>query len=148
MTVESFLAWKMKFDAKRLPVSERERDDEKTRKLTGRELFMKDATLNESDLTFLGGGNRRETLLFLFFLLFFTFSGNEKMNFIQIRGKDLHLNWGSFSLSLSFLSKTLLLLLKSNPAGSTQRYYISEGVGARRRGNTGKHGKVGVKRKP
>ena len=47
------------------------------------------------------------------------------MNFIQIRGKDLHLNWGSFSLSLSFLSKTLLLLLKSNPAGSTQRCYIA-----------------------
>ena len=32
-------------------------------------------------------------------------------------------------------------------SGSTQMYYIAGGGGGRRRGKTGKHGKLGVKRK-
>ncbi|KAL7637480.1 UNVERIFIED_CONTAM: hypothetical protein RMT77_012208 [Armadillidium vulgare] len=54
VTVESFLAWKRKFIAERFPFLEKEKDDEKGRKLTGKELFLKDSTLNESDLNFLG----------------------------------------------------------------------------------------------
>ncbi|KAK8388892.1 hypothetical protein O3P69_020682 [Scylla paramamosain] len=57
VTVETFLAWKAKFDKEILALrSEKEREDEKNKKFTGRELFQKDNTLNESDLTFLGEG--------------------------------------------------------------------------------------------
>ncbi|KAG0729526.1 RWD domain-containing protein 1 [Chionoecetes opilio] len=57
VTVETFLAWKAKFDKELFALrSEKERDDEKNKKFTGRELFQKDDTLNESDLIFLGDG--------------------------------------------------------------------------------------------
>lgn len=57
VTVETFLSWKEKFDqetgyAKRKEVAERE-----GRKLTGRELFMTDKTLDQSDLKFLDDGD-------------------------------------------------------------------------------------------
>jgi len=52
VTIESFLAWKADFDKERM---EKMLVKEKTgkEKLTGRELFMTDTTLNESDLKFL-----------------------------------------------------------------------------------------------
>lgn len=57
VTVESFMKWKLKFDAEMAAVREKsgERDlsKELKGKLTGRELFEKDSTLNESDLKFL-----------------------------------------------------------------------------------------------
>lgn len=57
MTVETFLVWKTTFEAELFALrSEKEREDEKHKKLTGRELFQTDMTLNESDLTFLGDG--------------------------------------------------------------------------------------------
>ncbi|XP_076062423.1 RWD domain-containing protein 1 isoform X2 [Oratosquilla oratoria] len=57
VTVETFMAWKAKFDQEILALrAERDRDDERHKKRTGRELFMQDNTLNESDLTFLGEG--------------------------------------------------------------------------------------------
>lgn len=49
---ETFLKWKMSFDADRMALKSQEAV-EKTKKLTGRELFMKDNSLNESDLKFL-----------------------------------------------------------------------------------------------
>jgi len=54
VTIETFLAWKTKFDAevnenKRL----RKEQDRLAKKPTGRELFMTDASLNDSDITFL-----------------------------------------------------------------------------------------------
>ena len=51
------MTWKAKFDAEMASLkSHKEREEEGKRKLTGRELFMTDKTLNESDLTFLGEG--------------------------------------------------------------------------------------------
>ncbi|XP_050701183.1 RWD domain-containing protein 1-like [Eriocheir sinensis] len=57
VTVETFLAWKALFDKELQALrSEKEREEEKNKKFTGRELFQKDDTLNESDLNFLGDG--------------------------------------------------------------------------------------------
>lgn len=53
VTVESFLAWKAEFDADRL--SKKEIVDVSTR-LTGKELFLKNITLNDSDIQFLNEG--------------------------------------------------------------------------------------------
>lgn len=70
MTVETFLAWKAKFDKELLALrSEKEREEEKNKKFTGRELFQKDNTLNESDLNFLGDG-KAVALVFLFSFLY------------------------------------------------------------------------------
>jgi len=52
VTVENFMAWKMEFDAKRLEGKLRKNKDGKE-KLTGRELFTQNATLNESDIKFI-----------------------------------------------------------------------------------------------
>ncbi|PSN45699.1 RWD domain-containing protein 1 [Blattella germanica] len=59
VTVESFLAWKARFDAEFGGKKIQEKDDRESRKLTGKELFLTDKTLNESDLKFLedGGDN-------------------------------------------------------------------------------------------
>ncbi|XP_063613680.1 RWD domain-containing protein 1-like [Penaeus indicus] len=63
VTVETFLAWKAKFDAEMQALrSEKDREDEKNKKPTGKELFMKDVTLNESDLSFLGEGEGEVTV--------------------------------------------------------------------------------------
>ena len=55
VTVENFMAWKMEFDAKRLEGKLRKNKDGKE-KLTGRELFTQNATLNESDIQFISSG--------------------------------------------------------------------------------------------
>lgn len=65
VTVETFLAWKALFDKELQALrSDKEREEEKNKKFTGRELFQKDNTLNESDLNFLGDG---KALLFCLF---------------------------------------------------------------------------------
>merc|ERR1711881_698103 len=47
VTVESFMAWKKEFDAKqRLPGTGREKKSESQKKLTGKELFLQNSTLN------------------------------------------------------------------------------------------------------
>lgn len=56
VTVESFLAWKARFDTELGAKKIQDREDKETRKLTGRELFLTDKTLNESDLKFLEDG--------------------------------------------------------------------------------------------
>lgn len=56
VTVESFLAWKAKFDAEFGGKKVQEKDDKDSRKLTGKELFLTDKTLIESDLKFLEDG--------------------------------------------------------------------------------------------
>ena len=45
----------MKFDAE-MGLKDANKDSDKNRRLTGRELFLEDNTLNESDLNFLGEG--------------------------------------------------------------------------------------------
>lgn len=62
VSVETFLAWKAKFDAEMNYLRTDDKDDEKNKKLTGRELFMRDKTLNESDLSFLGEGETEVTV--------------------------------------------------------------------------------------
>ncbi|KAL8599280.1 hypothetical protein ACOMHN_007995 [Nucella lapillus] len=54
VTIESFMAWKAGFDAERNARKQREKEsDLLLKKPSGRELFMTDATLNDSDITFL-----------------------------------------------------------------------------------------------
>jgi len=54
VTVESFMAWKAKFDAERL--GNKEIVDVKEKRLTGKELFLQNISLNESDLQFITEG--------------------------------------------------------------------------------------------
>lgn len=53
VTKETFLEWKKNFDAERVGGVKIVEVIEKVKKLTGRELFLKDISLNESDLKFL-----------------------------------------------------------------------------------------------
>jgi hypothetical protein len=56
VTVETFTAWKQTFQSELDKAKKMEKDEKDTRKLTGKELFMQDKTLNESDLKFLEEG--------------------------------------------------------------------------------------------
>lgn len=53
VTVESFMKWKLQFDEEMTQLKKKKLAMEKSGKLTGRELFEKDQTLNESDLKFI-----------------------------------------------------------------------------------------------
>jgi hypothetical protein len=55
VTVETFLRWKFNFEED-MGVLKKRNEEEKNKKLTGRELFMTDKSLNESDLKFLEEG--------------------------------------------------------------------------------------------
>ncbi|KAI5637420.1 RWD domain-containing protein [Phthorimaea operculella] len=57
VTVESFLAWRKQFELDTGIQAKRERDNKEKSKLTGKELFLRDQTLNESDLKFLDDGD-------------------------------------------------------------------------------------------
>ncbi|XP_012288962.1 RWD domain-containing protein 1 [Orussus abietinus] len=57
VTVETFLSWKEKFDEEMGYTKRREMADREGKKLTGRELFMTDKTLDQSDLKFLDDGD-------------------------------------------------------------------------------------------
>ncbi|KAF6210667.1 hypothetical protein GE061_013774 [Apolygus lucorum] len=56
VTVESFLVWKQAFDEE-MGILKQKEGSNKGRKLTGKELFMTDKSLNESDLKFLEEGD-------------------------------------------------------------------------------------------
>lgn len=57
VTVETFLTWKEKFDEEMGHTKKREIAEKEGKKLTGRELFMTDKTLDQSDLKFLDDGD-------------------------------------------------------------------------------------------
>lgn len=57
MTVETFMKWKTQFEDDMGIAKKREINDREGKKLTGRELFLTDKSLNESDLKFLEDGN-------------------------------------------------------------------------------------------
>jgi len=57
VTVESFLSWKEKFDEETGYTKRKELAEREGKKLTGRELFMTDKTLDQSDLKFLDDGD-------------------------------------------------------------------------------------------
>lgn len=50
------MSWKMKFEEETGITKKREAFEKEGKKLTGRELFMTDKSLNESDLKFLEDG--------------------------------------------------------------------------------------------
>lgn len=56
VTVESFLVWKASFDLEFNSKKKQEKEDKDNKKLTGRELFINDKSLAESDLKFLEDG--------------------------------------------------------------------------------------------
>jgi len=57
VTVESFLSWKVIFDSEMSALRNKQsKDDSGPKRLTGREMFQKDHTLNESDIQFLQEG--------------------------------------------------------------------------------------------
>ncbi|CAG9767992.1 unnamed protein product [Ceutorhynchus assimilis] len=58
VTIETFLKWRQEFEAELGIDKKRELAEKEGRKLTGRELFMTDNTLNESDLKFLDEADR------------------------------------------------------------------------------------------
>ena len=53
VTVETFLKWKTDFDKEFGLADKQKKDTSEGRKLTGRELFLTDTTLNDSDIKFL-----------------------------------------------------------------------------------------------
>lgn len=57
VTVETFLSWKEKFDEETGYKKRKEMAEKEGKKLTGRELFMTDKTLDQSDLKFLEDGD-------------------------------------------------------------------------------------------
>ncbi|XP_045460262.1 RWD domain-containing protein 1 [Harmonia axyridis] len=56
VTVETFMKWKISFEDQTGITKKREIIEKEAKKLTGRELFMRDNTMNESDLKFLADG--------------------------------------------------------------------------------------------
>ncbi|XP_038048027.1 RWD domain-containing protein 1-like [Patiria miniata] len=60
VTIESFLAWKDKFDQERLMAKKKKTTGEQTKKLSGKELFEKDHNLYESDMALLDENDRVE----------------------------------------------------------------------------------------
>lgn len=52
-TVENFIKWKNEFEAEMGIAAKRAKENEANRKLTGRELFLKDQSLLDSDIRFL-----------------------------------------------------------------------------------------------
>lgn len=57
------MKWKLQFEEETGIAKKRETNEREGKKLTGRELFIRDKSLNESDLKFLEDGN--ETVFFL-----------------------------------------------------------------------------------
>lgn len=53
MSVETFLKWRNEFERETGIAQRREKQLSDNKKLTGRELFMRDNTLNESDIKYL-----------------------------------------------------------------------------------------------
>ncbi|XP_060567475.1 RWD domain-containing protein 1-like [Ruditapes philippinarum] len=61
VTIENFLAWKTKFDAEMAELNKNRNDNEIARsKLTGKELFLQDASMMESDIQLLQEGESVE----------------------------------------------------------------------------------------
>lgn len=61
VTVESFLSWKREFEESTGITKKKEALEREGKKLTGKELFLRDKTMNESDLKFLDEGMYRNT---------------------------------------------------------------------------------------
>ncbi|XP_052807756.1 RWD domain-containing protein 1-like [Mya arenaria] len=53
VTIENFLAWKAKFDAEMAELQKHQRKSDNNKKLSGKELFMLDASMIDSDVQFL-----------------------------------------------------------------------------------------------
>ena len=59
VSVETFIKWKVKFDAEQAELTKTVKIDEtEAKKLTGRQLFEKDRSLYDSDIKFISGEGR------------------------------------------------------------------------------------------
>lgn len=73
VTVETFLKWKARFEEETGIAKKRESNDKEGKKLTGRELFIQDKSLNESDLKFLEDGICIGSLFKMYIVVLFFF---------------------------------------------------------------------------
>lgn len=78
VSVETFIKWKVKFDAEQMELAKIiKTDDGEPKKLTGRQLFEKDRSLYDSDIKFISGEGTIEYRFYFLRKIIYLFLGGE-----------------------------------------------------------------------